>query len=257
MRNAKKQVTAPTETSIRFVMTTLLERYGTFETELTYANPFQLLIAVILSAQTTDERVNQVTPELFRAYPTPEKLAQAELPEIEAIVRPTGFFRQKAKMIQKTAASLVERFGGVVPQSIDELTTLSGVGRKTASVVLNQAFDVPAIAVDTHVRRVALRLGWAKAFDPEKIEQELMVTVPKELWSAINGLLILHGRRICSARKPLCPECPIREHCATGRGEIALLNSNPKAPTPKRRPKTSGTAKKKLPVKRKAKKGSR
>lgn len=234
MRKAKLQATAPSETSIRFVMNTLLERYGTFETELSYANPFQLLIAVILSAQTTDERVNEVTPELFRRFPTPQKLADAELPEIEAIVRPTGFFRQKSKMIQKTAASLVERFGGVVPQTIDELTTLSGVGRKTASVVLNQAFDVPAIAVDTHVRRVALRLGWAKSYEPEKIERELMDLVPKELWSAINGLLILHGRRLCGARKPLCPECPVRDHCATGRGEIPLLASNPKPPVKKK-----------------------
>ncbi len=233
MRNLKKQATEPSEQSIRFVMETLLERYGTFETELQYDNPFQLLIAVILSAQTTDQRVNMTTPALFAEYPTPQTMAEAELPELEAIIRPTGFFRQKAKMIRGTAKSLVESFGGRVPETLDELITLSGVGRKTASVVINQAFDVPAIAVDTHVRRVALRLAWAKSYDPEKIEQELMGLVPKELWSAINGLLILHGRRICGARKPLCEECPIREHCATGRGEIALLASNPKPPAPK------------------------
>jgi endonuclease-3 len=236
---------APTESSVRFVMQTLLDRYGTFETELHYRNPFELLVAVILSAQTTDERVNQVTPALFAAYPTPERLAEAPLPELEAIVRPTGFFRQKAKRIRATARSLVDRFGGVVPSNIDDLVTLPGVGRKTASVVLNQAFDVPAIAVDTHVRRVALRLGWAKAYDPETIEQELMATVPRELWSAINGLLILHGRRLCSARKPLCPECPIREHCATGRGKLPLLASNPKPPAPRslptRKPYASAT----------------
>lgn len=232
MRNPKKQAT---EASIRFVMKTLLERYGTFETELQYDNPFQLLISVILSAQTTDQRVNSVTPVLFADFPTPQTMAEAELPELEAIIRPTGFFRQKAKMIRGTAKSLVENFGGRVPETLDELITLSGVGRKTASVVLNQVFDVPAIAVDTHVRRVALRLGWASSYDPEKIELELKALVPKELWSAINGLLILHGRRLCGARKPLCEECPVRKHCATGRGEMALLASNPKPPAPKKK----------------------
>lgn len=235
MPKSKKQATAPSKESIRFVMQALLDQYGTFETELNYANPFELLIAVILSAQTTDERVNQVTPTLFQEYPTPQKLAQAALPELEAIIHSTGFFRQKAKAIRNTAQSLVDKFGGVVPGSLDDLITLSGVGRKTASVVLNQAFDVPAIAVDTHVRRVALRLGWAKSYDPDKIEIELKAAVPQELWSAINGLLILHGRRVCGARKPLCPECPVREHCATGRGEIPLLASNPEPPKAKKK----------------------
>lgn len=195
------------------VLQRLLEVYKDPKTELTYDNPFHLLIAVILSAQCTDAQVNRVTPILFKKYPTPEALAKARLSEVEKIIHSTGFFRAKAKAIVHTSKDLVDKFSSKVPRTLEELVTLRGVGRKTASVVLNQAFSLPAIAVDTHVKRVSLRLGWAHDPRPEKIEQELKDLVPMKDWAIINGLLILHGRKLCKARAPLCPECPVAEFC--------------------------------------------
>ncbi len=192
--------------------------YPVHSTELTYDGPFQLLAAVILSAQCTDARVNQTTPALFAQFPTPEAMAQAPLPSIEKLIHACGFYRMKAKALKEMAGSLVEKFGGQVPQTIEELVALRGVGRKTASVVLNQAFGLPAIAVDTHVKRVAHRLGWTRNTDPVKIETDLKKILPEDLWAPVNGLLILHGRRICKARKPLCGECTLRDHCAFFRG---------------------------------------
>jgi len=191
----------------------LSKEYPNAKTELTYDGEFQLLVAVALSAQCTDAQVNRTTPALFAKYPTPEKLAAAKAEDVEALIRSCGFYRQKAKSIQSAAKDIVEKFGGKVPRTIDELVQLRGVGRKTASVVMNQAFDLPAIAVDTHVRRVSQRLGWAKHNDPVKIEQELKDLLPMELWAQVNGLLILHGRKICKARKPLCEECGLRPQC--------------------------------------------
>jgi len=182
-------------------------------TELTYDGPFQLLIAVILSAQCTDARVNKTTPELFRRFPTPKALAGADPKEIEKLIHSCGFYRAKTKAIMTTAGDLVDKFKGKVPGSLDELVSLAGVGRKTASVVLNQAFDVPAIAVDTHVKRVAQRLGWAQSEDPVKIEFELRDLLPENLWASVNGFLILHGRKTCKARNPLCESCPISAYC--------------------------------------------
>ena len=202
------------------VVKTAFERLSDFyhspKTELNYDGPFQLLISVILSAQCTDAQVNRSTPALFAKYPDPSSMRLASIEDLERLVKSCGFYRMKAKAIKKTAEDLMEKFGGKVPPDLDALTTLAGVGRKTASVVLNQAFDIPAIAVDTHVTRVSNRLGWAKQADPVKIEFELRELIPQSLWSSINGFLIMHGRRISQARKPKCEICFLNDLCPFG-----------------------------------------
>ncbi|GAB4146465.1 MAG: endonuclease III [Candidatus Promineifilaceae bacterium] len=192
----------------------LRQRHPDFRCELHYENPLQLLIAVILSAQCTDVRVNLVTPALFARFPTAADLAGANRAELEEIVRSTGFYRQKARFIQETAHKLVHNFGGQVPSTMAELLTLSGVARKTANVVLGEIFGIAeGIVVDTHVKRLANRLGLTTATDPQKIEQELMAIVPHDEWIAISHLLIFHGRRVCAARKPDCAHCPLTDLC--------------------------------------------
>jgi endonuclease-3 len=195
------------------VFSILKKDYPNPKTELFYEDPFQLLIAVILSAQCTDARVNSVTPQLFNRFPTAALLAEASPKEVETIIHSCGFYKNKTKAIIQTAKSLIEQFQGTVPDTMEELVSLSGVGRKTASVILNQAFDKPAIAVDTHVARVSLRLGWTKSKNPLIIERDLKLLLPESLWALVNGTLILHGRRICKARKPLCSQCRISEYC--------------------------------------------
>lgn len=180
------------------------------------SNPFELLIATILSAQCTDVKVNQVTGTLFKKYRSAKEYAKANLTELEEDIRPTGFYRNKAKSIQKCCQELVGRFGGEVPRSLEELVTLPGVGRKTANVILGNAFGIPGIVVDTHVRRVSQRIGLTKNDDPTKIEFDLMEIVPKEEWTHFSNLLVWHGRRTCVARKPLCEKCPIRKWCDYG-----------------------------------------
>ncbi len=191
----------------------LAAEYPDVKTELTYSGPFQLLVAVVLSAQCTDSQVNKATPALFERFPDARSLATGKPSEIEKLIHSCGFFRMKARALKSLSQDLINRFGGVVPKTLDELTSLRGVGRKTASVVLNQAFGLPAIAVDTHVSRVSQRLGWAQSKTPEKIEFELRKLFPENTWSALNGTLILHGRRVCKARKPLCDECSVRKQC--------------------------------------------
>ena len=208
-----KKTPSPSVPVVQTAMERLTDYYKSANTELVYDGPFQLLTAVILSAQCTDAQVNKSTPALFAAYPTPQKMAVAPIEDLERLVKSCGFYRMKAKAIKKTATDLVDKFTGKVPQTIEELTTLAGVGRKTASVVMNQAFGLPAIAVDTHVKRVSHRLGWTKNTDPEKIEFDLRDLVPMPLWGGINGFLILHGRRICAARKPKCDMCMLRDIC--------------------------------------------
>jgi endonuclease-3 len=183
---------------------------------LKFSNPLELLIATILSAQCTDVKVNQVTQDLFKEYRTAEHYAKAGLSELEESIRPTGFYRNKAKALQKCCQELVARFGGGVPKTLEELVTLPGVGRKTANVVLGNAFGVPGIVVDTHVHRVSRRIGLTKKDDPVKIEFDLMEIVPKEEWTHFSNLLVWHGRRTCVARKPLCEKCPIRKLCDYG-----------------------------------------
>jgi endonuclease III len=183
---------------------------------LKFSNPFELLIATILSAQCTDIKVNQVTEHLFKKYRSAKDYAGAALTEIEEDIRPTGFYRNKAKSIQKCCQELVERFEGAVPKTLDELVTLPGVGRKTANVVLGNAFNTPGIVVDTHVQRLTQRIGLTKNDDPVKIEFDLMEIVPREEWTHFSNLLVWHGRRTCIARKPLCPACAVRKLCDHG-----------------------------------------
>jgi endonuclease III len=182
---------------------------------LDYGTPFQLAVATILSAQCTDERVNRVTPHLFARYPDARSLAAAPLPDVEEIIRSTGFFRAKAKSITGFARGLVESHGGAVPRTMAEMVPLPGVGRKTANVVLGHAYGIEeGIAVDTHVLRVSNRLGIAEGDDPLKVEAQLMGLVPRERWTRTTDLLIFHGRKICDARRPLCGECPLFAQCA-------------------------------------------
>jgi endonuclease-3 len=179
-----------------------------------FQTPFQSLIATILSAQTTDIAVNAVTPELFSRYPSPTDLARAQKEDIEAIIRRTGFYRSKAKNIIATAQMLVAEFGGVVPADMEQLQRLPGVGRKTANIVMSHAFSQNAgIAVDTHVKRISMRLGLTKHSDPTLIENELCNLFPREWWEDINSLFILHGRRICNAQRPKCEICVLSAYC--------------------------------------------
>jgi endonuclease-3 len=180
---------------------------------LEFSNPLELLVSTILSAQCTDVRVNQVTRDLFRKYPDARAYAEADLPALESDIRSTGFFRSKARNIIACAKTIVENHAGEVPRSMEELTALPGVGRKTANVVRGNAFGLPGMVVDTHVKRVAFRLGWTGEKDPEKIEKELSKLLPEERWSQTSHVLIFHGRRICRAPVPSCSACPVLEYC--------------------------------------------
>jgi endonuclease-3 len=182
-------------------------------TELAHQDPFQLVIATILSAQTTDRSVNLVTPELFRRYPSAADLAAADPAAVEQIIKPTGFFRLKTRRIIDASRRMIELFGGVVPDNLDDLVKLPGIGRKTANVILGVGFGVPGFAVDTHVTRLTNRLGLVKTRDPVKIEHQVCAMVPKEEWTGLSLRLILHGRRICVARRPRCEECVLNDFC--------------------------------------------
>jgi endonuclease-3 len=204
----------PDPVRVRSIVDGLEELYPDVDCELDRENAFQLLCATILSAQTTDARVNQVTPELFRRYPTPAAMAKAPLPALEKIIRSTGFYRQKAKSLKGTATALVERFGGEIPKTIAELTTLPGVARKTANVVLGTAFGIAeGVVVDTHIQRLSMRLGLTRAAEPKDIEQDLMKVLPRENWIRVGHQLIWHGRRVCFARKPNCGGCTLAPFC--------------------------------------------
>jgi endonuclease-3 len=186
----------------------------TAHVELTYSSPFELLVATILSAQCTDARVNQVTPRLFRAYPTPLALADADPAVLEELIRSTGFFRSKARSLVLCSQSLVERYEGQVPADMEELRTLPGVGRKTANVILGAAYGIPAgIVVDTHMARLAHRLGLSRQTDPVRIERDLLGLVPKRERIFFSIAMVLHGRYVCKARTPRCHDCAIRAHC--------------------------------------------
>ncbi|MFJ6659748.1 endonuclease III [Streptomyces sp. NPDC091377] len=198
----------------------LAEVYPYAHPELDFENPFQLVVATVLSAQTTDLRVNQTTPALFARYPTPEDLAAANPEEVEEILRPTGFFRAKTKSVIGLSKALVERFDGEVPGRLEDLVKLPGVGRKTAFVVLGNAFGRPGITVDTHFQRLVRRWQWTDATDPDKIEAAVGALFPKSEWTMLSHHVIFHGRRICHARKPACGACPIAPLCpAYGEGE--------------------------------------
>lgn len=212
----KADGTLPAEAEIRharLIGSRLERRYPRIGTALDYQSPWQLLVATVLSAQTTDENVNKVIPVLFNRYRTPEELAGANPEEVEQIVFSTGFYRQKTRSIIALAADLVDNHEGTVPIDIDELVKLRGVGRKTASVVLAEAFDVPAIAVDTHVKRLSNRLGMSIETDPVKIEADLKALFPKGRWKSLSMRLIQYGRDVCDARRPRCFECRLLDLC--------------------------------------------
>jgi endonuclease-3 len=195
-------------------MLTILRRcYPEARCALCHENPFQLLVATILSAQCTDVQVNRITPDLFARYPDSRALAAADLQELEELVRPTGFFRNKSRNLLECARVLEEKFAGEVPRNLEELTELPGVGRKTANVVLGNAFDIPGMVVDTHVKRLSRRFGWTVEKDPEKIERDLCALLPKQDWTLAGHLLIHHGRKVCKAPIPLCSVCPLQELC--------------------------------------------
>jgi endonuclease-3 len=196
------------------LLAALKSAYPDAECALRHGDAFQLLAATILSAQCTDARVNMVTPELFRRWPTPAALAEASQGEVEGVVRSTGFFRNKAKSLRGMAAALRDRHGSAVPRTMEELTALPGAARKTANVVLGTAFGIAeGVVVDTHVGRIARRLGLTRHDDPVKVERDLMAALPREEWTMFSHRLIHHGRRVCTARSPKCGECPVAAMC--------------------------------------------
>jgi len=213
-RKRRAESTIDPEAHARRVVEALKEAYPDAECALVHDGPFQLLVATILSAQCTDARVNLVTPELFRRFPDARTLAAAGRDEVEGVIRSTGFFRAKAKNLQEMAARLQEAHGGEVPRDLDALTALPGVGRKTANVVLGTAFGLATgVVVDTHVKRLSVRLGLSARKTPEQIERDLMATVPRDEWVDLSHRLIQLGRRVCLARKPRCPSCPMAGFC--------------------------------------------
>jgi endonuclease-3 len=204
----------PAAARINELIDRLRAAYPDAHCQLDYQTPVQLLVATILSAQCTDERVNMTTPALFARYPSVEALAAADQTEMEALVRPTGFYRQKARYIREAAQILLMDHGGEIPPEMDDLLRLPGVARKTANVVRGEIYGLAdGITVDTHVKRLSGRLGLTVATDPVKVERDLMAIVPRESWIEISHLLIWHGRRVCNARKPNCPACPLNDIC--------------------------------------------
>jgi len=215
---AKKKAPAPSSGTdprrVRKILDGLDKVFPAASCALHHENAFQLLIATILSAQCTDERVNKVTPDLFRKYPTPKDFAVADPRELEQDIRSTGFYRNKTKSILGASKRMVEEFGGKVPRTMEEMLTLAGVARKTANVVLGTAYGIASgVVVDTHVQRISQRLDLTKNKDPKKIEQDLMQTVPKDRWILFSHQLILHGRSVCQARRPKCTECVLEKVC--------------------------------------------
>jgi endonuclease-3 len=214
VRNKKPAVTRPPKTppDVRRILDKLARQHPNADTALNFGNPYELLVATILSAQCTDERVNQVTPALFTRYPDARALAAATTGELEPQIQSTGFFRAKSRALVRMASEVVEHHAGEIPKTMDELVTLPGVGRKTANVVLGHALGVPGLPVDRHVLRVANRIGLASSEDPEVVEQQMCAAVPPKDWTRASDTLILHGRRVCKP-KPLCDRCAVRGDC--------------------------------------------
>jgi endonuclease III len=209
-------MTNHTKAKAQAILKLLAEYYPKAHCTLDFANSLELLVATVLSAQCTDERVNLVTPAVFKKYPAASDYAAAPLGDLEEAFHSTGFFRQKAKSIQQICQVLVEKFDGQIPASLEELVKLPGIGRKTANVILGNAFHIPGIVVDTHVGRVSQRLGLTTNKDPVKIEFDLMGLVPQAQWTIFSHQLIVHGRQICTAKKPKCPACFLLPHCDFG-----------------------------------------
>lgn len=211
---AKKETKAELSVRVKKVLELLDSEYGTdYKCYLNHDTPWQLLIAVIMSAQCTDARVNIVTADLFKKYDTLEKFAKADLKELEQDIHSIGFYHMKAKNIISCCNTLIEKFGGELPRTLEELTSLAGVGRKTANVIRGNIYGDPSIVVDTHVKRISKKLGFAKSDEPEKVEYELMKVLPKEHWILWNIQIITLGRSICTARSPKCSKCFLRDYC--------------------------------------------
>lgn len=208
-----KTVPTRSQSRMRQIVERLQQSIPTVKVELDHGTPWELLVATILSAQCTDQRVNQVTPNLFRRYRQPADYAEARLADVEALIRSTGFFKSKAKHLVACGQAVTERFHGQVPATMEDLTTLPGVGRKTANVILGNAFGKPGIVVDTHVKRVSNRLGLTTSDDPERIEQDLQRLIPESQWTIASQRLLLHGRYVCVARTPHCAQCAISSLC--------------------------------------------
>lgn len=224
---------AKKEESAKAIYRILTKRYPNVTCELDFMDPLQLLVATVLSAQCTDKRVNAVTPALFKRYKKVEDFAGANLRELQSIIKSTGFYRAKAKNIKGLAMKIVKDYGGEVPDNLDQLVTLPGVGRKTANVVLGHAFNTPGITVDTHFGRLSRRFGWTKETDPVKVEFAVAKLIPQKEWTNLSQRMIWHGRRICHSRKPACGACPLSELCPSfGIGErdkikaMALVKSD-------------------------------
>jgi endonuclease III len=231
--SAKRKAAPPgplkTPAETRAILERLYGQHPNAWTELDFTTPFELLVATILSAQSSDKRVNEVTPAFFKRYPDARTLVAATTAELEPQIIATGFFRQKSKMLLGMATLLIERHGGEVPADMAALTALPGVGRKTANVVLGHALGVPGLPVDRHVLRVANRIGIAQAATPEEVETQLCAALPPERWTISSDALILHGRRICRPTQPLCPQCAVVEHCVFA-AEMRAAASAPRPP---------------------------
>ena len=198
--------------------------YPDCKCSLDFTTPFEMMISVMLSAQCTDERVNRTTPNLFKNYNTPESLANIDIKELEKIIHPCGFYRNKAKNIKACSQKLLDDFDGIVPQDIELLQSLPGVGRKSANVIMLEAFHNPVgIAVDTHAKRIANKVGFSNQTDPKKIEQALLKVIPKKYYYDVNHLLVWHGRNICTARKPQCEKCPINTYCKSYKSFVKTI----------------------------------
>lgn len=196
------------------IIETLKEMYPDAKCSLDFSTPFQMLVSVVLSAQCTDERVNKTTPSIFSKYSTPQDFADMDIELLEELIHPCGFYKTKAKNLKRTAQILVEKYDGIVPNNMEDLMSLPGVGRKSANVIMLEAFDLPqGIAVDTHCKRIANRLGFSSESDPAKIEQDLLKVIPKEYYKDVNHILIWHGRNVCTSQKPKCDSCKLQQYC--------------------------------------------
>lgn len=196
------------------IIETLKEMYPEAKCSLDFSTPFQMLVSVVLSAQCTDERVNKTTPSIFSKYSTPQDFADMDIELLEELIHPCGFYKTKAKNLKRTAQILVEKYDGIVPNNMEDLMSLPGVGRKSANVIMLEAFDLPqGIAVDTHCKRIANRLGFSSESDPAKIEQDLLKVIPKEYYKDVNHILIWHGRNVCTSQKPKCDSCKLQQYC--------------------------------------------